>query len=62
MLGCIHDDSIAIFIVYVSLHQLLNGQLAKLPAILDSLLNDIANATSIPIGVEGWWWWGVTKW
>ena len=36
---------------------LLNGQLAELPAILDSLLTGIANTTSTPIGVEveGWW-------
>ena len=45
----IRDDSIAIFIV----HHLLNGQLAKLPTILDSLLTGIANTTSTAIRVEG---------
>ena len=42
------DDSIAIFIV----HHLLNGQLAELPTILDSLLTVIANTTSTAIRVE----------
>ena len=33
-----------------------------MPAILDSLFHKVVNITSIPIGVEGWGWWGATKW
>ena len=35
------------------MYHLLDGKLAKLPAILDSLFTGIANTTSTPIGVEG---------
>ena len=34
------------------MHQILNGQLAELPSILDSLFTGAANITSTPIGME----------
>ena len=46
----------------LSIHQLLNGQLAEFPTILDCLLTRIANTASTPIGMEGGMWWGATKW
>ena len=33
-----------------------------MPAILDSLFHKVVSTTSIPIGVEGGWWWVATKW
>ena len=59
-MDAIHDDSTAVH--SLSIHQLLNGQLAELAAILDSLLTGIAKTTSTPIRVEGGVWWGATKW
>ena len=53
-MDAIHDDSIAIH--SLSICQLLNGQLAELAAILDSLFTDIANTISTPIRVEGGGW------
>ena len=44
--------------LYKVIH-LVNGMLAKLPAILDSYCT---STTSDYIGVVGWGWWGVTKW
>ena len=35
------------------MYHLLDGELAKLPAILDSLFTGITNTTCAPIGVEG---------
>ena len=38
------------------MEELLNGQLAELPAIFNSLLTDVASTTSTPLRVEdkGW--------
>ena len=33
-----------------------------MPSILGSLFHKVVNTTSIPIGVEGGGWWGITKW
>ena len=44
----------------LSVGQLLNGQLAELPAILDSLFSGLVNATSTFIGVGGGG--AATKW
>ena len=33
-----------------------------MPASLDSLFYMVVDTTSSPIGVEGGWWWGATKW
>ena len=41
--------------------QLLNGQLAELPAILDSLFSGLVNTTSTSIRVECGGWWGSHK-
>ena len=45
----------------MSIHQLLGGQLAKLPAILDSFVTSIANTTSSSIGWEGERWVGSNR-
>ena len=47
----IHHNSIAIH--SLSIHKLLNGYLAELPAILDRFFSGYANTTSTYIGVEG---------
>ena len=44
----------------LSVGQLFNGQLAELPAILDSLFSGLVNTTSTSIGVEGGG--AATKW
>ena len=49
-----------LFVVYVCMYQLLNGQLAELPTMFDSFFTDYTNTTSITVGVNGGGW-GATK-
>ena len=51
MLGC-NSQWFYSYIHSLSMHQLLNGQPAELPTILDNLLTGIANITSTLIRVE----------
>ena len=55
-------DACMQFAIILYKGQLLSGELAKLPTILDSFATDIANTTSTNTRVEGGEWWGATNW
>ena len=59
MLDEFHHNSITIYTL--SMHKLLNGQLAEQPTILDSILTRVVNTTSTPTRWEGGGWVGSHK-